>query len=58
MTLPLRVTLDDIEFLITVVAMSSTLGLLLRVVSLDCCSLLDRGVPLADGGREMLDFDP
>lgn len=56
--LPFKVVLDDdIEFLITDVAMSKTLGRLLRVPSEDC-SLLDRGVPPDEGGLEMLDLEP
>jgi len=58
LTLPFKVVLDAIEFLITDVAMSRTLGRRFRVPS-DDCSALERGVPLDDGGREdMLDLEP
>lgn len=52
----LNVVLEAMELRITDVAMSRTLGRLLRVDSVDC-SVLDRGVPLDEGGREMLDFE-
>lgn len=53
----LNVVLDAMELRITDVAMSRTLGRLFRVDSVDC-SVLDRGVPLDEGGRpEMLDLE-